>query len=348
MSSIDKLLERNLLPDPLLHFGIRRLLRQRLREERHPTAETEQEALENFIRHMRTAPVALQTKAANEQHYEVPTEFFTHCLGPRMKYSSGLWNGAVTTLDEAETAMLRLTCERAELADGQRILELGCGWGSLTLWMAENYPQATIVAVSNSRTQKEHIDDKASELGLSNITIVTADMNDFQTGETFDRVVSVEMFEHMRNWEKLLERIAHWLTDDGKFFLHIFTHRDLTYPFEDRDASDWMSRHFFSGGMMPGSNLLLRFQNHLQVEKQWQVSGHHYARTAEAWLRNMDRNKSLILPIFDQTYGASNTRKWWAYWRVFYMACIELWGFNDGREWMVSHYRLKKDGIRTG
>jgi cyclopropane-fatty-acyl-phospholipid synthase len=278
---------------------------------------------------------------ANEQHYEVPTRFYQLCLGRRLKYSCALFPSGTETLDEAEEKMLALTCERAELANGQHILELGCGWGSLTLWMAEHYPNARITAVSNSRTQKEHIDAEAAKRGLCNIAIITCDMNEFAPPDagTYDRAISVEMFEHMKNYRRLLGRIATWLRPGGKLFVHIFTHRSLAYHYEDKGPSDWMTRHFFCGGQMPSHDLLLHFQANLRLENQWAVSGTHYQLTAEAWLANMDANRKEVWPLLEQTYGPENAKRWWAYWRVFFMACAELWGFRDGNEWHVSHYR---------
>jgi cyclopropane-fatty-acyl-phospholipid synthase len=344
MSFIDQILETNLLPDMVIRIGIRRLLRQTLGEKLEGDIETRRARLLSHIDGLKKAPVAVQTQAANEQHYEVPTRFYQYCLGKRLKYSSGYWDSGVENLNQAEERMLGLTCSRAELRDGQHILELGCGWGSLSLWMAERYPNAKITAVSNSRTQKEHIDAEAKNRGLANLTVVTSDMNVFNTEARFDRVVSVEMFEHMKNYAVLLERISSWLAHGGKLFVHIFTHREVAYHYEDRDASDWMTRYFFSGGQMPSNDLLLYFQDHLRIEQHWTVSGSHYAKTAEAWLVNMDAHQAEIQPLFAQTYGQKETQRWWVYWRVFFMACAELWNFHEGEEWIVSHYLFSKPG----
>ena len=342
MISIDSILEANVVPDPLIRLGIRHLLGETLREKYDGSVEERQARLQVHIDGLRESPIAIQMHAANEQHYEVPTRFYQHALGKRLKYSSAYWPEGVGTLDEAEEKMLALTCERGELADGQRILELGCGWGSLSLWMAEKYPQARITAVSNSRTQKEHIDAEAARRGLSNLTIVTADMNVFEIGEAFDRVVSVEMFEHMKNYQILMGKVARWLAPGGKLFVHIFTHREIAYHYEDKGPSDWMTRYFFAGGQMPSHDTLLHFQDDLRLETRWAVSGTHYQKTAEAWLRNMDAHRAEILPLFAQTYGEAQTTRWWVYWRVFFMACAELWGYRGGDEWIVSHYRFRK------
>jgi cyclopropane-fatty-acyl-phospholipid synthase len=337
---IDSLLKKDLLPDWLIRIGIRRLLRARLREIADPSPATQ---VAQFAESLRAMPTAINTTESKEQHYEVPTEFYQHCLGPRLKYSSCFYPQGSETLAEAEEAMLTLTCERARIADGLDVLELGCGWGSLTLWMAEKYPRARITGVSHSRTQREHILAEAARRGLKNVTILTCDMNDFTPeAAAYDRVVSVEMFEHMKNWPRLMATIARALRAEGLFFAHVFTHSRFAYHFEVRDESDWMSRYFFTGGMMPAHALFPSFQNDLHLVQDWKVNGRHYAQTAEHWLQNMDAHRAEIMPLFAKTYGADQAVKWWCYWRVFYLACAELWWFRDGEEWLVSHYLFRK------
>jgi cyclopropane-fatty-acyl-phospholipid synthase len=338
----NSLLEKNKIPDNLLRIGIRKLLKQRLQDEKKANTELQQQYLMQLIKELKNAPIAVNTTDANEQHYEVPTQFYQYCLGKHLKYSSGYWKDGVTDIDTSEADMLQLTCERAELQNGQDVLELGCGWGSLSLFMAVNYPQSNFIVLSNSRTQKLYIDEQAKQRNISNLTVVTADINAFTIDKTFDRIVSVEMFEHMRNYEKLLHKVASFLKPGGKLFVHIFTHKEYAYKFEVKDDTDWMSKYFFTGGIMPSDHLLLYFDEYLNIEQHWHVSGMHYSKTSEAWLKNMDKHKAEIMPLFEQTYGKDNAVKWWVYWRIFYMACAELWKYNNGEECIVSHYLFRK------
>jgi cyclopropane-fatty-acyl-phospholipid synthase len=342
MKLLIDLADRALLPDPLIRLGIRRLDRIRLKQESERYGTVPGQALSDFVTAMRQSPVALSTEKANQQHYEMPAAFFETVLGSHLKYSSALWNPGVTDLDQAESDMLALTAARAGLQDGMDILELGCGWGSLTMWNARHFPNSRITAVSNSASQRQFIERRCRELGIDNVQVITADMNQFSSDQRFDRIISVEMFEHMRNWETLLSRINTWLAQDGRLFIHIFTHRQYAYPFETDGDGNWMGRHFFTGGMMPSDDLIFNFNRALVVERHWRINGRHYQKTADAWLANMDKRRQRIMPTLDSVYGQKEASLWFQRWRIFFMACSELWGYAGGEEWMVSHYRLKK------
>ncbi len=334
--------EQGLIPDPWIRAGIRRLLRERLRQLATGDVEQQMAMEQAFVKSMDAAPVALVPDRANEQHYELPEAFFTLVLGKRRKYSSCYWPNYVNTLDGAETAALAITCERAGIEDGMDILELGCGWGSLTLWLADRFPGARITAVSNSTSQRAFIEAQLRNRNHARVQVITADMNAFDTDARFDRVVSVEMFEHMRNYRELYRRIHHWLKPGGRFFKHIFVHRDVPYPFEDQGDDDWMTHHFFSGGMMPSDGLPLYFQDDLKLIRRWRWEGTHYEKTCNAWLAKMDARKGEIRPILAEVYGERHAQQWWMRWRMFFMACAELFGHDRGRQWWVGHYLFER------
>ncbi|MGQ2965584.1 SAM-dependent methyltransferase [Methylophilus sp.] len=337
-----KLAEKGLLPDLLIRKGIQRLCQARLEEIEDNDCESAQAALIQFFEQMQTADIAPLPEKANAQHYEVAADFYQYCLGAQRKYSSCYWSDETETLDEAENLALSKTCAHALIQDGQQILELGCGWGALTLWMARHYPNASITGVSNSASQREYILQQASLLGLANLNIITADMNVFDTEQRFDRIVSVEMFEHMRNYQVLYAKVARWLKPNGLFFKHIFVHRHAPYTFDVKSDDDWMSQYFFSGGMMPSDDLPLYFQDDLKIIDKWRWNGSHYEKTANAWLDNMDQNRAALTPVLQAIYGEADAELWRQRWRIFFMACAELFAYQHGQTWWVSHYLFAK------
>jgi cyclopropane-fatty-acyl-phospholipid synthase len=338
--------ERGWVPDSLVRKAIRTLCSKRLRSLDGGSPAADEANRRAFVEQALQSPIALVPEKANEQHYEVPAAFYERVLGSRRKYSCCYWPEGVDSLDDAETAALAETCRHAELEDGMQILELGCGWGSLTLWIAEHYPHSHITAVSNSHSQRTAIEQLARERGFADrVHVITADMNDFEPEGRFDRVVSVEMFEHMRNYARLLSRISDWLVDDGKLFVHIFCHRQYVYPFSDENADDWMARHFFTGGIMPADDWFSHFEADMQVEQQWRWNGRHYQQTAEAWLNLLDQRREQILPILAETYGDRQAHRWWMRWRLFFLAVAELFGYESGEQWYVSHYLLSKTPV---
>ena len=341
-----ELCERGLIPDAIARAGMRRLIATRLQSPEAQDVEKRSENIRKLVAEWSRGPIAEQTAEANAQHYEVPSEFFRLSLGKRLKYSCCLYPNGDETLDQAEEAMLALCARRAQLADGQRVLDLGCGWGSLTLWLAEQYPNMDIVSVSNSAGQRAHIESVCAQRGYTNVHVITCDINTFDPADhgqdqSFDRAVSIEMFEHMRNYKELLRRVATWLKPDGLLFVHIFAHPTLAYPYEVRSAKDWMTKYFFAGGVMPSQNLLMHFQDHMAIEDHWWVNGQHYEKTSNHWLDIMDANRPRITELFAQAYGADDAKLWVQRWRMFYMAVAEFFGYDNGQEWGVGHYLFK-------
>jgi cyclopropane-fatty-acyl-phospholipid synthase len=340
--AIDQLLAKGFIPDILIRKGIRKLLSERLAEEKAFDVEKGfKQSLKN-IQKMKSGPIAICTDEANDQHYQVDSQFFKLVLGKNLKYSSAYWDEKTNNLNQAEDKMLNLYIERAGLKNGQTILDLGCGWGSLSLFLAKKFPQSKITAVSNSKTQKIYIDVQAKKRKLKNLEVITCNINELSFKKKFDRIISIEMFEHMRNYQKLLSQVNSWLKKDGLLFVHIFTHKFLTYFFEVKDESDWMGKYFFTEGLMPSDQIFSHFNDAMLVKDHWVLSGKHYQKTADAWLLKMDSNKDKIMKIFNSHYGRDESKKWWNYWRIFFMSCSELWGYHQGNEWLVSHYLLEK------
>lgn len=338
MNVVD-LCEQGRLPDWLTRAGIRQRLSKQLHAGYSGGEEARERRLQTLLQQLREDPIAVATEQANEQHYEVTPDFYRYSLGYRLKYSSGYWPDGVNTLDASEDAMFELYAERAQLQDGQKILDLGCGWGSLTLWLAEKYPNAQITSLSNAANQRAYIESQAAERGYGNIQVYTADINVAELSGGFDRIISIEMFEHMRNYQLLLKKVADWLAPQGMLFVHIFAHRELAYLFES-DGDNWMGRHFFTGGIMPSKDLLLNFQDDLLLQERWWVSGCHYERTCNAWLEKTDQHRERIQALFEQDHDPQSAAVWLQRWRMFFMACAELFGYQQGEQWGVAHYRF--------
>ncbi|KEZ77615.1 SAM-dependent methyltransferase [Salinisphaera hydrothermalis] len=344
--------ERGLVPDFIARAGMRRLIGQRLATPEAKNADKRNEAMRAFLERANSGPIAQHTADANAQHYELPPAFFEQVLGAHLKYSGCLFESGIDDLDTAEHAMLALTADRARIRDGQRILDLGCGWGSFSLWAARRFPHAQVRAVSNSSTQREWIEARAAERELDNLTVETCDINRFDPGEKqFDRIVSIEMFEHMRNYRELFSRCARWLDDHGRLFVHVFAHKHLAYRFTNDSANDWMARYFFTGGVMPSQSLFAHFQRDLLLRDSWWVSGTHYRDTANAWLARMDDKRDAVMAVMRETYGEADAERWFNRWRMFFMAVAELFGYGGGNEWGVGHYlftpRRALDDVRT-
>ncbi|KAI3496385.1 hypothetical protein L1887_38746 [Cichorium endivia] len=335
-------LERNLLPDAVIRRLTRLLLAGRLRSCSKPTSQEQLQDLMAFVHSLKEMPIAVKTEDAKTQHYELPTSFFNLVLGKNFKYSCCYFRDKLSTLEDAEVAMLQLYCEKSKLQDGHTVLDVGCGWGSLSIYIAQKFSNCKVTGICNSVTQKAHIEDQCGKLGLKNVEIIVADISTFEMEGSYDRIFSIEMFEHMKNYKNLLKKISNWMKADGFLFVHFFCHKTYAYHFEDVSEDDWITRYFFSGGTMPSANLLLYFQDDVSIVDHWLVNGKHYAQTSEEWLKRMDKNMESIKPIMESTYGKDSAVKWTVYWRTFFISVAELFGYNNGEEWMVAHYLFKK------
>lgn len=335
---LDFSLRYGLLPEFALNLASQYLIKQRLTMEKQSFQQSQGQNKLDLIAGLKSSKIALSTDKANEQHYEVPTKYFQLVLGPHLKYSSCYWESDTETLSSAEENMLKIYCRRAELKPGQRILDLGCGWGSASLYIAEHIPDVEIYCISNSATQKQHIEQQAKQRGLNNIHCIKADTNHVSFDQQFDRIISIELFEHLRNYEIVLKNVSQWLAPEGRLFVHIFCHKQYAYPFSVDEKNSWMAQHFFTDGIMPSADLLSHFQQDLKLANQWEVNGTHYAKTCDAWLQRHKAKKREILEIFAQCYGAQDATLYWEYWRIFYMASRNLFAWDEGNEWFVSHY----------
>lgn len=350
---LDKLLASARIPDFLLRLAIRILIKKRAKMQAKLDIESRFKYLNNFIDNLKSQPIAVETETANQQHYELPPEFFEKILGKNLKYSCCYWqkdlnykkilksNNLEQQLTEAEAKMLELTVKRAEIKNGQKILDLGSGWGSLSFYMAKKFPESRIIALSNSKLQIDYINQKAAKNKIDNLKAIKADINNFKTEAKFDRIVSVEMFEHMRNYQKLIQKLESFMAAEAKLFVHIFSHQFYPFIYQNSKSTDWMARYFFSGGTMPSQDLLHYFTGNLSLEKQWAVSGSHYQKTLEAWLKIMDTKKETIYPILEKTYGLNDAEKWWNYWRLFFISSAEFFAYQNGDNWFISHYLFK-------
>ncbi len=339
---IDSLLKKDIIPDVLLRFGVRQITKRRINRVDKMNVAEKEKFLMNFITERSEGPIAINTEDANEQHYEMPSQFFDLVLGQHKKYSCAYWEDG-DTLDDAESRMLQLVCQRAGVADGQKILELGCGWGAFCLYAAERFPNSHVTAISNSNNQRLYIEKVAKLKGIKNLQVITCDINDLELTEKFDRIVSIEMFEHMRNYHALFNKSAGFLNDEGKLFVHVFCHRELPFTYEVKSKSDWMAKYFFTGGTMPSRDLFHFFNHDLRISQQWAINGNHYSKTLEAWLKKMDRQKNVVIPILEEREGVTESLKWWSYWRIFFLACSEFFSINGGNEYFVVHYLFEKN-----